>query len=248
MAFERWTIENAALLHFTSSMEERCAWTYGLRKNSVVIPRSIHVEEIPPSQENSFRDKYPELGRGEILLFLGRLHPIKRLDILAEAFRLIAAKRSGVRLVIAGPDDGAGMSLRSFFRQANIADRVLFTGQLSSTEKWAALRDSSIFLLPSEHENFGVSALEAMAVGVPVLISDQVGLAPSVADAHAGWVLERNPNQWADAVEQLLDHSSMRQKMGEAGRRLVSAEFSTDRIASRMHALYEDVVRETRHG
>ncbi len=242
---ERRTLGGAAAVHFTSEAERRSAYLFGTNRPAFVIPRSIRMDKVPRLPIGTFRTLHPEIGDRRILLFLGRLHAKKRLDIVAESFARVALQRSDIHLVVAGPDDGMGEKVRRLLKRYRLLERATFTGFLSGQNKWAAFHDSDLFLLPSEDENFGRSVLEAMAASVPVLISDQVGLAPAVAQAKAGVVLERNATLWAITIERLLDEPSTRKAMGEAGRQLVLTEFSSNQVSVKMKKMY-DSVRETR--
>lgn len=240
---ERQTLAAATTIHFTSPLEQRRAKTFGIHRPSVVIPRSICLEEIPTLPQGTFRRRYPEVANRRILLFLGRLQAKKRLDLVAEAFVAVARRRPDVHLVIAGPDEGSGHQAREIISQANLSSRVTFTGLMNYDDKWTVLRDSDLFLLPSLDENFGVSVLEAMAVGVPVLVTSQVALAEAVRRAGAGLVIDGNSADWAAAIDRLLDDSSSLQSMGAAGRRLVEADFLSNRIAAAMRDAYRVILK-----
>ena len=237
-AVERTTLAQAAAFHFTSTMEQRAARTFGVQRPSVVIPRPFASEAATECPPGAFRKSHPELADRKILLFLGRLHPKKRLDLVAQAFVRLAQRQPDAHLVIAGPEDGAGAQARSILGQAGLLGRATFTGLLGGQEKWSALRDSSVFLLPSEDENFGVAALEALAMGTPVLLSPHVGLADWVVKAQAGMVLQQDPSVWASAIEELLQDTESSEAMGEAGRRLVATVFSAEQVARAMGEAY----------
>lgn len=243
LCIERKTLQGAAALHFTSTMEQKRAFRFGARCPTFVIPRPIHLEEIPEVSPGTFRSRCPQVDQRRILLFLGRLHPKKRLDIVAEAFAFVAKGRPDVHLVISGPDDGAEVSVRKRLEQAGLSDRVTFTGIVQGTDKWTLLKDSSLFLLPSEDENFGVAVLEAMAMGVPVLLSPYVGLVDEVTRANAGAMIPLNPVAWSQTIERLLEDPFTLRAMGEAGRHLAATEFSSDRIASAMRDAYVTILR-----
>lgn len=243
---ERHTLAGAATWHFTSELEQRQAETFGVNQPSVVIPRAAPLEDIPDMPPGAFRRRHPEVGQRHILLFLGRLHPKKRPDLVAEAFITVARRRDDVHLVLAGPDDGAASSVRDHLRRADLLNRATFTGLLDAVAKWEAIRDSAILLLPSEEENFGMAVLEAMAAGVPVVVSPQVGLADVVASAGAGLVVDRDVAAWAAAIERLLRDPAVLTAMGEAGRRTTTM-FRADRVATAVRETYATVAR-TRHG
>ena len=236
---ERRTMAGAACIHFTSFLEQREACTFGVHRPNEVIPLSIDLASIPPVSSGTFRSKHPEVGSRKILLFLGRLHPKKRLDLLAQAFLALLNRRDDLHLVIAGPDDGAASPVRRLLERGRALSRVTFTGQLSGVDKWAAYRDSSLFLLPSEDENFGMTVLEAMACDVPVLLSARVGIADWAVRAEAGRVVPLEPDAWAGAADQLLGDPAQAEAMGRAGRRLAETEFSRTAVALRMKELYD---------
>jgi glycosyltransferase involved in cell wall biosynthesis len=225
-------------------MERKTARFLDVNRPCFIIPRPIQLEEIPEVPRGFFRRQHSEIGQRQILLFLGRLHAKKRLDLIAGAFIRIANRRHDVHLVIAGPEGGASPQAKEVLKQAGLMDRVTFTGFLSGVDKWAAFQDSSLFLLPSEDENFGVAVLEAMAVGVPVLLSAYVGIAEWVTRARAGIVIDQTPIAWADAIEQLLKNPQALRAMGEASRRLVRQEFSSMRIATQMRDTYAEILQQ----
>ena len=234
LAAERRNLQGASAVHFTSEMELRRADTFGVHFREAVIPRSLELGQIPdvPPARRSEWD-----GR-KILLFLGRLHPKKRLDLATAAFADLCKQRNDVHFVIAGPDEGSAATARRIAENAGILDRVTFLGLTEPRQRWALFKSASLFLLPSEDENFGMAALEAMAVEVPVLLSDQVGLSQEVSEAKAGLVLDGEIASWSGAARLLLEHPEIAEQMGRAGRKLVETKFSTRRVASRMNELY----------
>ena len=239
---ERTALRSAAAVHFTSPLEQKTSWTFGIRGFSVVVPCALESLPSPLPPAGTFRGKYPSIGGKRVLLFLGRLHSKKRLDIVAEVFCRVAARREDVHLVVAGPDEGARKPAERLLAKAGVLDRVIFTGLLDARNKWAAYRDSDLFLLPSEQENFSVAALEALAAGVPVLLSKQVALSDWVRSAHAGSILPRDAAAWSEEICRLLDNPSLCQAMGEAGRRLAESEFSGPEVARKMLLAYEKIL------
>jgi glycosyltransferase involved in cell wall biosynthesis len=141
----------------------------------------------------SFDQKFPALSARRPLLFLGRIHEKKGCDLLLRAFReILASPKSPVpplHLVMAGPYDHAyGLRLRELARQLGLEAHITWTGMLTGDLKWGAFRAAGAFILPSHQENFGVSVVEALACGLPVLISDQVNIWREISSDHAGLV------------------------------------------------------------
>lgn len=241
LAVERRTLAGAALLHVTSACEQEHVERLGLDVPSVTIPRAL-PDAGPRPPLGAFRRAHPAVGTRRLLLFLGRLHPKKGVGWVVQAFIEAARRHPDLHLVLAGPDDGAGAVARRALAAAGLEDRATFPGFLDGPMKSAALQDSALFLLPSEDENFGVTVVEAMAAGLPVLVSPFVGVGDAAARAGAGAVVAHEPAAWAAAVERLLNDPSAAHAMGAAGRR-AAAEFSVAKVATAMRDAYHSVAR-----
>lgn len=140
-------------------------------------------------QKAAFADAFPHLANRRFLLSLSRIHPKKGHDILIEAFSAVSAEDPGLSLVIAGPDElGWQRSLEQLAAQRGISDRVFWVGMLQGNTKWGALRSAEAFILPSHQENFGIAVAEALACGIPVLISNKVNIWREILDSNAGIV------------------------------------------------------------
>lgn len=141
-----------------------------------------------------FFARFPELHGKRLILFLGRLHEKKGCDLLIQAFA--AMHREGLlddahQLVMTGPDQsGWQRELERLAGALGVADRVTWTGMLTGELKWGVLRAAEVLALPSHQENFGLAVAEALACGVPVLISDKVNIWREIRDDDAGLVAE----------------------------------------------------------
>jgi glycosyltransferase involved in cell wall biosynthesis len=238
--FENRNLRGAAALHFTSEDERRLAVPYTFGAPGVVIPLGLDLDDyrdLPAA--GTFKAAYPVLRDKRVLLFLGRLNFKKGLDILIRAFARICDHRTDTVLVLAGPDnDGLGPRVRAWAVEAGVDDRVLFTGMLLGRVKLAALRDAELFALPSHSENFGISVIEAMACGVPVVISDKVNLSHDVRAADAGLVTPCDADRVGEALLDLLDRPEDAARMGKNGRCLIEECFQWPAIAAQLEALY----------
>ncbi|OGX39811.1 MAG: hypothetical protein A3C53_03230 [Omnitrophica WOR_2 bacterium RIFCSPHIGHO2_02_FULL_68_15] len=237
LVVERRTLAGAALLHCTSAQERRHVTAYGITAPIFVVPRASPSPDGPTPPPGAFRQAHPEVGAGRLVVFIGRLHPKKRLDLVVETFAAAAQRYSDLHLVVAGPDDGAGGPARRQLAAAGVADRATFLGLVAGAQKQALLREGTLFLLPSEDENFGVSVIEAMAAGLPVVVSPSVGVADAVARSGAGLVVDAASAAWASAAERVLADPAVARAMGEAGRR-AAAEFSPAQVVGAMRAAY----------
>jgi glycosyltransferase involved in cell wall biosynthesis len=185
-------LANARGVLFTTETEMSRApgtfWPYRAR-GYVVGYGTADIEGDPEAQKAAFRHVVPALGEKPFLLFLGRIHPKKGCDILAEAFARVASDYPELDLVIAGPDpDGLRAMIEPAARVAKLADRIHWPGMLSGAPKWGALRACKALVLPSHQENFGVVVAEALAAARPVLISDQVNIWREVEADGAGMI------------------------------------------------------------
>lgn len=241
---ERNNLDHAAAIHYTTEDEMRLAESVGIAAPGIVVPLGVNVSEfaqMPP--RGSFRQRFPELQDKLLLLFLGRLAPKKGLDLLAKAFGTVARQCPEAHLILAGPDDeGFGARVTRWLSEEGVLDRASFTGLVLGEEKLSILSDADLWVLPSYTENFGLAVVEAMACGLPVIVTDRVNIHQAIRRAHAGLVIEPSAAQLADAILRLARDETLRQEMGVAGRELVSAEYSWDIAARRMLAAYHEVL------
>lgn len=240
--FEKRNFDRAAAIQYSSRMEEEMARQFmAVKSPNLLIPEGINLdpfEKLP--RRGSFRARYSEMAGKSLILCLGRLHQKKGLELLIEAFSRVATRRDDAHLVLAGSGDrDYVMRITQMLRDRGAIDRATITGQLDDNEKLAVLRDADIFVLPSYGENFGISIVEAMACGLPVVISDKVGIWREIAEAEAGIVTTCQSGKIADAIERLLDDPGLRMALGRHGKTLVDAQFSTDRMAERMETAYQ---------
>jgi len=193
-----WPVEHAVLrraraVFFTTKTERDLAKTSfrPSRWNSVVVPYGImpprESRGLAEAQIEEFYGKLPALRGRRFLLFLARIHKKKGCDLLLKAFAQLGDAARDVDLVIAGPDQtGMQASLERLAKQLGIAGRVHWPGLIGGDVKWGALRACEALALPSHQENLGISIVEALAVGRPVLISKQVNIWQEVEGDGAG--------------------------------------------------------------
>lgn len=179
-AWEHRVVRDAAAVLFTCEEERRLAREsykpYACRE--AIVPYC--VGEPPPdadAQRKAFWTAFPQLCGKRLILFLSRLHPKKGCDVLIEAFARVASSAPDMCLIMAGPDSiGWRAKLELFAEKLQVASRITWTGMLSGDLKWGAFRCAELFVLPSHQENFGIAVVEALACGVPVLITRRVNI------------------------------------------------------------------------
>ena len=239
-------LREAAAVHYTASDEyEKCHRRMGLANKAIVVPNGLgdEVPDLGPLRPR-LSETYPVLKEKKVILFLGRLHRKKGLDLLAPAYAELAKKRGDVYLVIAGNDEaGFSRTVKAWLAQAGVADKAILAGMLSGTAKWEAFAGSGIFVLPSYSENFGVAVVEAMACGLPVAISDQVAICDEVKHADAGIVIRNDAGELAKAMERIVSDKAAAQRMGENGQRLVKETFTWEKISDTMVQELDGIIR-----
>ena len=191
-----WVLRAASRVMFTTELERDLAtktfWLW--HWNPMVVsygadPQLPDIDELVPA----FYERCPELniednGRS-YLLFLSRIHPKKGCDLLLQAFSKVAPAQPKLHLIMAGPDAiGMRKDLQKIVDNAGLTDRVHWPGMLKGDAKWGAFAVSDAFVLPSHQENFGIAVAEALVCGRPVLISDQVNIAPEIEADGCGIV------------------------------------------------------------
>ena len=237
----RQLLDRAARLHFGNRDEQRLVQPLRLKAKGVIVPNGIDPAEVQSIAPGKFRQQFPILGDDPYVLFLGRLHVKKGLPCLAEAFSILTSQRSDARLIVAGPDEGARQPFEAQIQRLGLGDRVHVVGPLYGEDKWAALNDAACLCLPSHQEGFSIALLESLASRLPVVISEECHF-PEVAEEGAGLVVSRNPRAVAAALGQILADDALRQRMGAAGRRLVEASYTWDKVAGQCDQIYADVL------
>ena len=204
-----------------------------------IMPNGIDLSEYENLPEKGeFRKKYSISDDEKIILYLGRLHKIKGVDLLVKAFADLIKELDDVRLVIAGPDDGFLSTLKGQIEDLKIGAKILFTGPLYERDKLEAYVDADIYVLPSVYETFPVTVLEACACGTPVIVTDMCGIA-DVVDGKVGHVVGYDKDQLRDVIIKIFSDEGSRRRFGEEGRRLVGEEFSWDKVVRKIEGVYE---------
>jgi glycosyltransferase involved in cell wall biosynthesis len=243
----RRAFEGAAAVHYTAAQEQRLAEEFAGAGRGVVIPLGVDDELLEAtSTSSSFRDSHPPLSKSPYVLVLGRVHPKKGLEQLLDVFLDLTRGQTlnGWRLVIAG--DGAPEYVRRLQRVAEERQgegRVVFTGWLDGVERASALREATVVALVSHQENFGLSIVEAMACGVPVLVSRHVNLAEEIEGAGAGWVTSLDRAVLLEALRGVLRADNEWAHRGRAGRELVRQRFVWPAVALELTKLYRSIVQ-----
>jgi glycosyltransferase involved in cell wall biosynthesis len=206
-----------------------------------IVPNGIRVSDFARLPDPApFRARW-KLGAGPVVLFLGRLHERKGLQFLIPAFADAAQSAPNARLLIVGPDEGKRAALDAQIEQLNLGARVIFTGLLTGEDKLAALAAADLFALPAVGEGFSMAVLEAMACGLPVLLTPGCNF-PEVVEAGAGLVVEREVPALREGLHALLTDRERRASMGRSARDLVQARYTWPQVVTRLEDVYRAVM------
>src|SRR5438552_3863168 len=220
---ERRSLLDATFLHATSRAEARAVRAWAPGAPVVTLPNGVEAPAVAAAAGSEIRRRLGVPEGAPLVTFLGRIHPIKRLDLLAQAFDRVLTVRPDTHLVIAGPDERAH---RGEIEPRFAARAVHWAGQLGETDKWALLSASSLLVLCSDSESFGLSAAEAMAAGVPV-VATRTCPWEEIETVGAGFWVAQEPEAVAAGMRTLLDDPARARAMGERGRALVGRRRAT---------------------
>ena len=236
--FERRALRMAKAVCFTSTEEARLAlscFPLGSWK-SFVAGAGILSPPVPKQEAvAAFMQRFPSLQKKRIWTFLGRIHPVKGLNLLIEAFRKLGAEAKDVHLLVVGPGDTDYVAaMQRLVVEAGLTSRVTFTGPLYGEDKWVSFKASELFVLPSHQENFSLAVAEALAMGVAVCISDKINIWREISESGAGIVC-------ADDVTSLVEALRSWNRLQVEARRDTSrravecfgAHFRAERVALR---------------
>ena len=236
---------HAARIVATSEMERQELLDDGIPEEKVVLRyNGIDLDGGPVhAARGSFRKKWGILAGEPLVIFLGRLIPRKGADVLIDAFAQACPEKG--RLVIAGPEGEPGYRsmLEKRAREAGIGSKVIFTGALYDQDKSALLTEADIFALPSRYENFANSAAEAIAFGVPVIITEFCGIR-SLVSGRAGLLVAPEKIELAKAISSLISDPDLYAKL-KAGCKEVAAQLGWDRLTEQMESYYAQVLADT---
>lgn len=238
-------LKNASKVIAVSKLELEQYKTMGVPEEKIaVIPNGIDLSEfanLPPN--GSFKRKLGLEKNTRILLYLGRIHRIKGVDILIRAYANIVERLDNLKLVIAGPDDGYLSEIENLIRKLEIENRVLVTGPLYERDKFEAYVDAETYVLPSRYEIWGMTILEAVACGTPVILTENCGVADYLGN-EVGLVTKPSIRSLSESLlEILLDDKT--QQFFRDNCKTVVKKFNISTIGAEFEELYKNLVNNS---
>ena len=230
-AYQRRDLAGAAMVHATAPSEASNLRAAGLTMPIVIVPNGVEVPAPTLPRPRSERRR---------ALFLSRVHPIKGLPMLLDAWAAVAPE--GWDLMIAGPDEGGHRAELEILAARLGLEGVSFFGAIHDDAKWDLYRSADLFVLPTYSENFGVVVAEALAAGVPVLTTTGAPWSELVSH-RCGWWVEPEPRALREALGAALAAPDLqRAEMGARGRALIVEAYGWPGIAARMAEAYDWVL------
>jgi len=204
------------------------------------VPNGVEMEAAQHATAG-FRRSLGIPSDAFVIVFLGRKHQIKRLDLLADAFIDVRAMHPSAHLILAGPDEHALMPalMRRLSAHAGFV-HVLDT--VTGNDKWALLRDADVFVQCSDSESFGLVVVEALAAGVPVVVTRTCPW-PEVVSHGCGFWVEQTAPAIAAAIATLIEDPARRLRMSERATAFVRERYSWDIVAREMVQLYSEAIQ-----
>lgn len=226
---QRPALRATTCFHATANSEYEDIRRMGFRQPVAVIPNGI---DIPLPKQTNNSDK-------RTLLFLGRIHPIKGVDMLLEAWSIVSPRFLEWQLRIVGPDNGGYLvSMQNLTAELKLA-RVEFSGPLYGEAKLKAYREAELLILPTHSENFGMTVAEALAAGTPAIVSKGAPWERLVSEG-AGWWIDMGLDPLVASLENVLAcPREALHAMGEKGRAWMQRDFSWTKIAQKTCETYQ---------
>jgi len=231
-------LKDASKLLALTELEAEQYQNNGASKNqAVILPNGVDLSEFENLPERGkFRKKYGLDSNQKVVLYLGRIHQTKGIDLLIRAFAALSKKIDNVCLAIVGPDDGYASELASLAQALEISDKVLFTGPVYEGNRLEAYVDADVFVTPS-FVGFPVTFVEACACGTPIITTKNNANLGWI-DNQTGYVVAYDENQLHDALAKLLTNRDLAQQFGENGKKVVREKFTWSKIAEELERIY----------
>lgn len=236
-------LNSANALRVMSQGEVARVTELGYEAPMYLVPNGVALDEAAPCAKSELLEDYPMLAGKRVILFLGRLHRLKGVDVLARCFAALSSTFPDTVLLVVGPDDGARGEMRSILRKAGVLDRTVFTGLLTGDRKLAAYQCADLFVTLSYSDASSNAVLEALAAGLPVVISEHCNF-PEVAEHEAGFVVPLDDASVCEAIGKLLSDARLGARMGHNGGKLVEERYTWQSTAASMAACYRILTRK----
>ena len=236
-------LHDATKVFALSDVEKEQYLKMGIKKENIeIVPLGINLDEYKNlPDKGKFKSKQNIDENNKLILFLGRIHEIKGLDLLIKSFS--AVSNENVKLAIVGGDYGFKEELEKLILKNNLNDKVLFPGVLTGQDKIEALVDCDIFVMPSRYESFTTSGLEAMACFKPLILTKNNHIQSWVKN-NVGLVCEFDEKDLSNCIKTLLNNQDLCNDFGNAGRKLIENKYDWNKVEKQIETIYDKCIRE----
>jgi glycosyltransferase involved in cell wall biosynthesis len=244
---EQTNLNDCRGIHFTSEQEQQEVSKLRLGVPSFVLPLGLSLPQQIPDARDKLRQRFNIPVDEPIILFLSRLHPKKGLDLLISALSQLTHHRFTFILAGSGNPDYEA-HIKSLLLSHGLSDRTRVAGFVEGESKSLLMQGADLFVLTSYSENFGVAVLEALAAGIPVLITPGVALASMVEQHKLGYVPQQDVSAIANALDNFMNSPQLAKQMGDRARQFVLEKYTWDKIAGQMIDSYRKILnKDTRY-
>lgn len=241
---ERRNLNKASAIQCSSQGEAQDVRNFGVKTPIYTVPVGVNQASKCLEAKQNLRAIHKIEAGTPIVIFLSRLHPKKRPNLLIETLGQLFQQKYNFYLILAGSGEPDYVShLKNLVTSFGLDNRTSFTGFVTGNEKDLLLQGADIFVLPSFSENFGIAVVEAMAVGLPVIVTPDIQIASEISAAKAGLVVEGEVDKLFDALAQLLNSPSLRSTLGNNGKDLAKARYAWQAIAKDIVTIYESIIQ-----
>jgi glycosyltransferase involved in cell wall biosynthesis len=241
---EKSNLNHSQSIHFTSELEQQEASLLNLTSPSFILPHGLSIPPIIPNAYQRLRQHFNLPADEPTILFLSRLHPKKGLDYLIPALGKLSHYRFTFILAGSGDPDYEN-EIQSLLVSHGIENRTHLTGFIKGEIKELLIQGADLFALTSYSENFGISVLESLAAGTPVIITPGVALSDLVEQQQIGSVAELDVNEISAAIQHFLDNPQKSKEMGDRARQFILDNYTWDKIALKMISVYQNLTLNT---
>lgn len=243
-------LHNASCVFALTEVEKEQYLKMGIDEDKIeIVPLGINLEEYEDLPSfGRFRSKFNIGESDKLILFVGRIHEIKGLGLLIDAFNDLINQNSlenidcpNIKLAIVGPDDGYLTELENKIKEYSLEENVIITGPLYNDEKQEALVDCDLFVMPSKYESFTTSGLEAMACSKPLVLTKNNHIHDWV-DGNVGLACEDNRDSLRESIEKILFDEELSLIFAENGRKLIKEKYNWDIINNQILEIYNKIL------
>jgi glycosyltransferase involved in cell wall biosynthesis len=239
---ERSNLLHSQALHFTAQQEQAEFNLLELNIPDFILPHGVQIPTLIPDAQSQLRAILQIPDRCPILLFMSRIHPKKGLEYLITALGKL--KEYNFALVIAGSGESEYVNqIQDLLVTQGISDRTHLVGFVKGETKNLYLQGADLFTLTSHSENFCIAAIESLAAGTPVLITDGVAIAPMVQAQNIGYVTKLEINAIVATIQEFFDHPQIAKQKGDRAQQYIAEHYAWAKITHNLATTYAKICK-----